>query len=265
MPPDAHPADAETQALLAWAHVAAADDEIVAMFWNQLREAVNVPPGGTPAEVFRELSTYGGNTIANAWRGAGVPYAEVAYDVAEALRGAFKERPFTKEDVRASEAYVLKKMEVKEEDLAAICAAIGGRAVEEAVNAEVTRLGGAAVVRGVSGEVAKVAVAKVGGHLAAEAAKKAAAEAAKKAAAEAAKKAAKKAAVEAAKKAAQKAAEATAQRVLAGIVGALNVIMIAWTVIDLAGPARRVTIPAVTYVALLRKMKAFVDVQEAMR
>jgi uncharacterized protein YaaW (UPF0174 family) len=63
-------------------------------------------------------------------------------------------------------------------------------------------------------------------------------------------------ATRAAREAGKRVAVKVAQQVAARIVAALNVLLAAWTVIDLAGPAMRVTIPAVTYVAILRKLHA---------
>ena len=69
-----------------------------------------------------------------------------------------------------------------------------------------------------------------------------------------AKKAAKKAAQKTAQKAAEEMGKQVAKQLLIRIMGALNIFLIAWTVIDVAGPAMRKTIPSVTYVALLRQL-----------
>lgn len=230
----------DTGAVLEWA--SSCPDETVRMFWQKLCEAVNEPETASASRVYAELRAYGGNTIANMFRGEGVPYAEVAFDVASTLNGMFSADPFREGDVEACERFVLKKMEVKDDDLRAMCAGIDDGGVGPAVRAQ-------------AGFAASVAAAEAAAY---QAARFAAQEAAKRAAAEAAKAAGKKAAAQAAKAAARKAAQAAAQQVakqvLARVLAALNVALLALTVIDLAGPAKRVTIPAVTYVALLRKI-----------
>jgi uncharacterized protein YaaW (UPF0174 family) len=330
--------------MLTWARKEASQNEVVAMFWGKLCDAVNVPASASAGRVYHEISTYGANTIATMFRGGeGVAYGEVAYEVCETLRGWFQDAPYNKGDVPACERFVLCKMGLKEEDLRAMASAVSGArevsrnvedqtpasaaalamdGVEKLVMARLVQTCGqqvaaqltdravgiiaqrlaAAAVNEVSKEVAaqiarvvaeevaaavgKTVVEQCGqataqqvvrriGQTAVEqaieaAAKKAAqkaaekafarlaqkigVEAAKKAAAQAARKAAEKAAVEAAKKAAQQAARKAAEQAVAIAVQVLGVVMIAWTIYDLAGPAKRVTIPAVTFVALLRRL-----------
>jgi len=164
----------ETLEVLKWAHDAARDDEIVAMFWEELCKAVHEPLSASAEKVLSELCEYGGNTIANLFRGHGVDYAEVAYDVACALKPWLDDKPFSEGDIEACERYVLKRMEVQEDDLTKLIDAVRATVGKQVARQQVLR--------------------------------------------------------------------------------ALSVVLLAWTVIDIAGPAMRVTIPGVTYVALLRKL-----------
>ena len=75
---------------------------------------------------------------------------------------------------------------------------------------------------------------------------------------------ARKAAAAAARSAARRGTERTAElaakhtlrHTLARLVVPLGTVWAAWTVVDIAGPAFRKTMPAVTYIALLRRLQA---------
>jgi hypothetical protein len=180
----------DTLAVLRWA--AASDEPIVRTFWGSLCEAVSEPESASADKVLSELRAYGGNTIANIFRsGDGVPYPEVVYDVADTLRSAFADAPYREGDVENCERFVLKAMEVTEDNVSDMCRAISSKAIN-------------AARAGISGAAAKVAGARIAGQtigrvVAEQAAKCAAAEAAKRAAESAAKAAGKRAASAAAK------------------------------------------------------------------
>jgi len=227
-----------TLEILTWAQAASTSNEVVAMFWNKLRDAVNEPSTASAPRILSELQAYGGNTIVNFFREGGVAYEQVAYDVADALRPMFDARVFAEGDVSACETFVLRRMEISEDDLRKLGAAVEGHGMKNAVSAQVTKASGIAAVE-VGGVVAAQQVAKV-----------AATAAGKRVIAEAGKQIAKRAAKEAAKRV----AAATAKQVLARVVLGLNILLAALTLVSLAGPARRVTIPGVTYVALLRRL-----------
>jgi len=226
--------------VLRWA--SASDVEAVKVLWRYLCKAVRQPETAPSERVASELSEYGGNSIANFFRSKGVPYEEVAGDVAKALRGfvekmTFQEAPFDKNNLESCERFVLEKMKVSQEDLRALCDAVKSRGEEEAREAA-----GA-------GGVAKAALRTVGGQVGVRVAAFAGERAAQRVAAESAKQVGKRAA----KAAAQKAGAEVSKQVLTRIVTGVNVVLTAWAVVDLAGPALRVTIPAVTFVALLRQ------------
>ncbi len=212
----------DTLEVLRWAREASTEDDTVRMFWSKLCEAVSEPVTASAETVLRELRAFGGNTLVNLFRGCGVSYTEVAQDVASALDGWLGEGKYDPNDFESCESFVLEKMEVDAASLQELCSAVRSGAVKRAVAKEAQKATGKAAAYG------------VGRRVAAEAGKRVAA----------------RAATEAGKKVAQKVAVQVATR----IVAALNVAFAVWTVVDLAGPAMRVTIPGVTYVALLRRL-----------
>lgn len=241
---------ASTLDVLQWAREQSANDEVVSMFWKALCEAVSEPSDASANRVFSEVRAYGGNTIVNMFRDSGPDYSEVAYDVATTMRGCFESAPLSEGDVVGSERFVLKKLNVSSDDVAAIRAAAQAagvaaavqRAVAKAVAADAARKGAAKAGK----EVGKVVAREVGEAVLAE-------ELAKAAAKKLATAMAKRAATAAARKAAEKAAQQAAAQVAQGIAFAFNVVGAVWTVVSIAGPAMRKTIPAVAYVGLLRQ------------
>lgn len=209
-----------TTEVLRWA--SACDDEVVQLFWAKLCEAVDEPMTASGDRVLRELRAYGGNTVANWFRDDPVPYSEVAGDVAAVLDGWFGSGEYRHSHVESCERFTLRVMEVDAAAVGSLCSAVRAQAVSHAARREGSKA------------ALKVAAYGVGRTLARQAARAVAARAAR----------------EAGKRVAVK----LAQRVAARILASLNVAFAAWTVIDLAGPATRVTIPGVTYVAILRKL-----------
>ncbi len=196
----------ETMQVLQWAQKAANKSETVAMFWNKLCSAVREPVGAGASKVHSELRRYGGNTIANSFRGHGVPYSEVAYDVADVLRPFRGEREYEKNDVDSCEKFVLEKMGIKDDDIKLIAKGIDSEGTSKAVKAQLKKAGELGVVGGVGAVIA------------------------------------------------QQLAKVVARQVLVRIIIGLNLALAAWAIFDIAGPARRVMIPGVAYVAFLRKL-----------
>jgi uncharacterized protein YaaW (UPF0174 family) len=167
-----------------------------------------------------------------------VPYPEVAWDVAETLRGVFEDRTYAEGNVAECERFVLGKMKVASDDLEQLCAAVAATGTAKAAAAATARAAGGATARAAAQAAARVAAQKIG-----EAA-------ARRALAEAGKEVSKRVA----KKAAEEVGKRVAAQVLAQIGRALNLISVVLLLVTLAGPAKRVTIPGVVYVALLRKL-----------
>lgn len=240
---------ADTIVTLEWAREAARHDETVRLFWDKLADAVNEPREASPERILDEVRSYGSNSITSFFRGGAVEYAEVAYDTAEALAGFWSSSGCPEDDVIGCERYVLQKMKVESNDLDQIAAAIVDRGSDAAL-----RGGLANVSRVVATTTAQSALQAALNAAASRAMATTGREVATKAAAEVAKATAKKAAQAAAHKAAQEAAKQAAALVAKRVLAALNIMLAAWTVIDLAGPAKRITIPAITFVALLRQL-----------
>jgi len=219
------PAAVDTLAVLRWAR-SRRHEEPLASFWSALCVKLGEPQDASAERVLAELGANGGNSFANFFRGEGVVYAEVAYDVARGLAGLFGDKPFSRGDVEGCERFVLRKLGITEDDLARLCATVDRRALARAVEKQVEqRLG-------------QAAAATVGNLAAREAAKRAAQEAG----------------LVAARRVAAEVGKRIAGQLLTRLLFAFNAVMVAWLVVDLAGPALRKTIPGVTYVALLRKL-----------
>ena len=225
----------DTLEVLSWAKRVSRENEAVRMFWDKLCDAINQKPDISADAALTELRLYGSNTLLQPFRDNPVPYGEVAYDVADTLKPMFREGDrFREESLPSCEDYVLEKMKVSPEDVEKICGAIGGKSENQALKDVVKKAGAAVAVEGAGIAVAKAVAQEVAKQVAADASKQVASKAAQKAAEQAAKEVAKQ----------------IAQRIIASV----NIFLAAWTVVSIAGPALRVTIPAVTYVALIRKM-----------
>ena len=236
-----------TESVLNWAANYNKENDVVKMFWDQLCHTLGMSASSTGNEILGEVRAYGGNTFANWFRGDGVPYVEVAYDVADALRPTLTwARDYKKGDLVSIEKYVLKQMEISDDDVNQIL-----KGTKMATDAKIRK-------KILKEGVPKIATAVIANTVVKKFASKAAEAVLKKAAEAAAKKAAKKAAAAAAKKAARKAAEEAAKQVakqaLIRLMAAINIALVVWTVVDIAGPAMRKTIPSVTYLALLRQL-----------
>ncbi len=241
-----------THNVLDWASDYSKKNDVVKMFWEKLCDTLNMSSDSSGNAILSEVRTYGGNTFANFFRGDGVPYVEVSYDVAGALRPTFTwAKDYKKGDLKSIEKYVLKQMEISDDDVEKIAEGIKMKTTDKITE---NVLG-----NGVSTLVLEATTYTVGRTVAKKLGSKAAEAVLKKAAETAATKVGKKVAAAAVKKAARKAAEEAAKQmakqVLVRLIAALNIVLLAWTVVDIAGPAMRKTIPSVTYIALLRQVK----------
>ena len=218
----------DTLEVLRWARKTALEDEIVDMFWSKLCKAVREPKTASAGRVISEIGAYGGNTIVNVFRtSGGRSYDKVAYDVAKTFQPRAVPRQFSRKNTESCERFVLRVMGVRESELSDLRDALKAKRVSSIVK---TQRNGAAK------EVAKAT------------ARSAATQAAKMVAAAAAKRALTRTAEESTK--------LVARQVFLQTIRALSAILLVWGVVDVAGPAKRVTIPAVTWVALLRKLHA---------
>lgn len=225
----------DTLEVLQWAKQTSSENEAVRMFWEKLCDAISEEPDISADAALRELRFYGSNTLLRPFRDNPISYSEVAYDVADTLKPMFREGDrFREGSLSSCEDYVLEKMKVSRDDVEKICGAIGRSSENQAIKDVAKKAGAAVAVEGAGVAVAKVVAQEVAKQVAADASKKVASKAAQKAAEQAAKEVAKQ----------------VAQRVIASV----NIFLAAWTVVSIAGPAMRVTIPAVTYIALIRKM-----------
>lgn len=215
-----------TERVLNWAARAQKRNDTVRAFWNALCDRLDISTTATGEGVLQLLCKAGSHDVAHIFRGDPVRYSKVCWYIAEKLRLIFDDAESTKEDILVCEEYVLKRMEISEDDLETLCLAIRDRAKsEDAGAAKATRN---AVVAGIS-----VSAARMGTKVAAE---KAMAGASKKVAAEVENQAAK--------------------LVLAGILTAIDIALAELTLVDLSDPAYRKAVPGVTYVAILRKLHA---------
>ena len=237
----------DTLSVLNWARDYGKKNDIVKLFWDKLCDTLGMPATSSGYEILSEARSYGGNTFVNVIRGEGVPYVEVAYDVAGTLLPTFKwAKDYQKGDLVSIERYVLKQMEVSDDDLKKI-----SKGIESTTNDIITDN---TAKRGVSTAVAEFTAYSIGKKLGSKAAKAVLEKAAEAAVKKAAKKTAGAAAKKAARKATEIAAKQVAKQVLAKVIAALNIVFLAWAVVDIAGPAMRKTIPSVTYIALLRQI-----------
>lgn len=217
-----------TEQVLDWAAGAQERDDTVREFWKALCDRFDVSITTTGNGLLHLLRKAGSHDVAEIFRDNPVPYSEVCWDVAEKVRPLFNDAECEEKDILACEKYVLKKMEISEDDLEKLCSAIRDRGKSEANEAGTAKAIRNAAVEGVALTAARMV----------------------------AKKAAEKAMAEASKKVAAEVGKQVAKQVLARILAAVNIALAALTLIELAGPAYRKTIPGVTYVALLRKLHA---------
>lgn len=212
--------------VLEWAKEGSTEQEVVGIFWNKLCETLKLSEHSDAKEVLETLRLDGGNTLVNFFRDEGVAYSEVVFDVAKTLKPVFEEAAFRKNDVTSCEKYVLRRMEVNEDEIQALCDGVRKKGVDDAVKAELQKAG----VKATAATVAVVATRQVTAQLAKQVTKTAA------------------------RKVAQAAAKQATKEVAKTVVKSISGVLAVWTAVDIAGPAKRKTIPAVTYIALLRKL-----------
>ena len=216
-----------TERVLDWAARAQARDDTVREIWNALCDRFDVSTTTTGEGVLQLLRKAGSPDVADVFRDEPAPYPEVCRYIAEKLRSIFDDAEDTVEDILACEKYMLKRMEISEDDLETLCSAIRDRSMSEANEA------GAAETRNAVMEGVAAAAVRMDPK---EAAGKAMSEASKKVAAE----------VE----------NQVANLVLAGILIAVDIALAELTLVGITVPAYRKAIPGITYVALLRELHA---------
>lgn len=212
-----------TKELYDWAIRTSANHEVVALFWKELTKALKLPESATSSEAMETIGKYGGNSIANVLRQGGVSYEHVAYDVANKLRGLREKLPFERGDVQACEDFILAKMKLNSDDLHELVQQVqreAGSTVFQATLRNNIRLTGAIATQ----KIAAATVAQIANQVS--------------------------------RRIAQRIAQQVASQAAARIAAVLSMYLAAATLISLAGPALRVTIPGTTYTAILRRLHA---------
>lgn len=211
--------DTDLLELLVWARQQRADP-VIGSLWGSLCSVLGRGAETDPREVAGRLQLSGGNTLANTVRRRGVSYGVVAHDVACRLKGLFERATFRRDDVTSCEDFVLRKMRISVEEMLRMRREVRSRVGGITLAAQVrSTVADAAVDRAVSSAARAVT-----------------------------------------RRTARKATEETARHALRSAVARtltpLNALLWGWTVVDLAGPAYRKTIPGVTFVAMLRRVRA---------
>ena len=241
--------ESDTLDLLKWA--ARSQNEFAVHFWNELcsklKIEVEVPTSEKAKIIFFELKLYGGNTIVNFFRDDGVPYSEIVFDVVKSLSSFFKKFKISemKEDVQACEKYILQKMEIdadlkdmikviKEKTFSDIGIETGKTITQKVfINKSVKSAALKAAGKFASNEMVikqSIATLPITKRVITNIARRVSSSAT------------------------QKITLQITKKIMLKVTMALNVIFAAWTVIDIAGPALRKTLPSVVYIALLRKL-----------
>ncbi len=217
-----------TEQVLDWAARAQARDDTVREIWKALCDRFDVSAPASGEGVLQLLRKASSPDVADVFRDEPAPYPEVCWYIAEKLRSIFNDAEGTEEDILACEKYILKRMEISEDDLETLCSAIRDRGKSEAKEAGAAKTIRIAAVEGVAVSAARMAR----------------------------KEAAEKAMHEASKKVAAEVENQVANLVLAGILIAVDIALAELTLIGITVPAYRKAIPGITYVALLRKLHA---------
>lgn len=252
--------------ILQWASTT--DDSTVTLFWEKLREAVREPSTASPERVLSELRAYGGSTLRNVFRDPEeyVPYSDIVLEVAKAIRPNIVRRflfaekvifPKDGSDIEIIEEYILEKMGILD-DIHKLCAEVA-TAAHLAAGGTVAKIAVPAFAETLARVLGSSVTTKIGEMISEQITKHVAErvleETAQRIAAETGKKVGSKAVQKAAEKAAQETAKRLAVQIAAQIAAALNVIFAALFLVQIDGPALRVTIPGVVFVAILRKLK----------
>jgi len=215
-----------TERVLDWAARAQARDDTVREIWKALCDRFDVSTTTTGEKVLQLLRKAGSPDVADVFRDEPAPYPEVCWYIADKLRSIFDDAEGTVEDILACEKYMLKRMEISEDDLERLCSAIRDRGKSEANSAGAANTVRNAAVEGVAVTAVRMVPKEAAGKAISEASKKVAAE------------------VE----------NQVANLVLAGILIAVDIALAELTLIGITVPAYRKAIPGIAYVALLRKL-----------
>ena len=217
-----------TEQVLTWAAQAQERDDTVREIWKALCDRFDVSTTATGEGVLRLLRKAGSLDVADTFHDEPVPYSVVCWYIAEKLRPVSDDAECMEEDILACEKFVLRRMEISEDDLETLCSAIRDRGKPDANEAGAAKTIRIAAVEGVAVSAARMAR----------------------------KEAAEKAKHEASKKVAAEVEHQVAKLVLAGILIAVDIALAEQPLNDLAGPAYRKSIPGVIFVALLRVLHA---------
>jgi uncharacterized protein YaaW (UPF0174 family) len=235
--------------LLVWARDRRGDPAI-GPIWSRLCQVLVRADDAEPEALLAKLERCGGNTLLNVVRQRGVPYAEIARDVAYELKRFFERKPFNPDDVDACEAFILARMGIRARDVDELCAAGREGAEGKTVVARTKALAKDAITDQAIAAATRAFATSSSATL--EAAKRVSQETSRKAAAVAAKSAARRGT----KRTTELAAKHALRHALARLLVPLGALWTAWAIVDIAGPAFRKTMPAVTYIALLRRVRA---------
>ena len=217
-----------TEQVLNWAARAQERDDTVREIWKSLCERFGVSTTATGAGVLKLLRKAGSHDVADIFRDEPVPYSEVCWYIAEKLRPVFDDAECMEEGILACEKFVLRRMEISEDDLETLCSAIRDRGKPYANEAGAAKTIRNAAVQGVAVAAARMAPNEAAGMAMDEASKKVAADVDNQA----------------------------ARLVLAGILISVDIALAELTLIGIVVPAYRKVIPGITYVALLRNLHA---------
>jgi hypothetical protein len=114
-----------TELVLNWAALAQEGDDTVREFWKSLCDLFDVRPTVTGQGILELLRTAGSHDVADISRDEPVPYSEVCRHIAEKFRPLPEDAECPKEDILSCERYILKRMEISEDDLETLSSAMG--------------------------------------------------------------------------------------------------------------------------------------------
>ena len=152
-----------TERVLNWAERAQERDDTVREIWKALCDRFNVNTTTTGERVLQLLRKAGSYDVADIFRDEPISYPEVCFYIAEILRSMFDDADRTKKDILSCEMYVLKRMDIPEDDLERLCSAIQGRGMSVA-----NEVGAANAIRRTAVEGVAVTAARIAPKEAAE-------------------------------------------------------------------------------------------------
>ena len=146
-----------TERVLNWAVRAQERDDTVREIWKALCDRFDVSTTATGERVLQLLRKAGSPDVADIFRDEPVPYSEVCLYIAEKLRSMSDDAERAKKDILSCEKYVLKRMDISEDDLERLCSAIRDRGMSVANEAGAAEAIRSAAVEGVAVTAARMA------------------------------------------------------------------------------------------------------------